>query len=371
MKRRQLLKSGVNSLLGVAASSMLPTGLKANSATALSSVDVLRLCYNENPYGPSPMAHKAIMEQIQFGNHYPRPMIGALKKAIAEENKLTEDHVLLAPGSASILQLVGLWVGQQQKNILSADYTFRWLMRYAAQFGSRWIKTPLTSDYYFDLDGIGQKITEDIGLIYLCNPNNPTGTYIAPELFHPFLKNHAAAVPIFVDEAYVEYIETHQAQNTAHLIDQYPQLMVCRTFSKLYGLAGLRVGYLLADPVIIKQLDALDIGLGMNVSNTSSAAALASLKDKQFKAKSITKNAEARHYLQDHLTKWGLKYQEGSANFVHCDVSPYRQSIKAALDERSILMNPITRADKTYLRITIGTQEEMEQFVSRMDRFFN
>ena len=365
MKRRQLLKSGVSGLLGVAATSMLPIELLAQPPSVDRNAAPLRLCYNENPYGPSPMARNAIIEQLQFGNQYPRPLGEKLKEAIAEENGLTSDHVLLAAGSASILQLVGLWMGQQQKNIASADYTFSWMMRYASQFGVRWIKTPLTDSYHFDLKAIERRITDDIGLVYLCQkfyPNNPTGTYIQPEEIHPFIKKHASGTcAVFVDEAYIEYIDGSEAYNTAHLIKQNPHLMVCRTFSKMYGLAGLRVGYLLANPKIIDQLKTLDIGLGISVSNTSLAAALASLNDSKFKADSLSKNTIARDFLHDKLNAWGVDFQEGSANFVHCDVSPYRD-IKRFFDEQSILLNPQKREDKTYLRITIGTEEEMELF---------
>ena len=370
MDRRQLLKRGTGSLIALAAGSFLPNTSLGMNTPDLSPLDRLRLCCNENPHGPSPLAQSAIRESISSSYRYPRKVGDELKATIAEVNGLTPEHVLLGAGSASILQLMGLWIGQQKKDIVSAEYTFKWLMRYAQQLGSEYIKVPLNKDMYIDLEAIKGKISKNTGLVYVCNPNNPTGTYISAKHAHPFYKEMSNTAPVFVDEAYIEYTADHPTHNTAHLIRNHPNIMVCRTFSKIYGMAGLRIGYLLADPTIIEQLEKIDVGMGISVAYTSLAAAIASLKDQSFLQYSLKENERARNYLQQHLRKWNIPYHDATANFVHCDISKYGKDIKAELEKQNISLNPIHRDEKTYLRISIGSHKEMELFASRMNDFF-
>ena len=257
MKRRQLLTAGVKTLIGISATA-LPFQKMEGAYLAHQSYgdqDTLRLCCNENPYGPSPLARQAIQEQILAGNRYPRDMHKKLKQAIADKNGISPDNILIGAGSASILQLIGLWIGMQKKNIVSADYTFSWLMRYAANLGSEWIKIPLDKHFRYDLKGIRKAVNKDTGLVYFCNPNNPTGTYTPPEKAHDFIQTIAPKAPILVDEAYIEYLNHPSHLNTASFLANHPKLMIVRTFSKIYGLAGLRIGYLLADAEIIKELE--------------------------------------------------------------------------------------------------------------------
>lgn len=371
MNRRHLLLTGVQGLVGLTTTSLFATSPTSLSLDCACPADrLIRICCNENPYGPSPMARKAIQEHIEKGNRYPRSIHATLIEDIAKENGVTPEHVILGAGSASILQLTGLWLALQKKNILSADYTFRWMMTYAGRLGSKWIKVPLTEDMHFDLQGIKNRLDKHIGLVYLCNPNNPTGTFIPLSKLHAFCKEISPTHPVFVDEAYIEYVPNHVQNNTARLIANYPNVMVSRTFSKLYGLAGLRVGYLIANPKIIKELKDLDVGFGMTISCTSIAAAKASLRDEAFKKSSLEKNEQARQFMQRKLDDWSIPYPKGVANFIHADVSNYGKTIKSTFQAKQISLNPIHQVDKTYLRITLGTMEEMEIFAKRMESFF-
>jgi histidinol-phosphate aminotransferase len=316
------------------------------------------------------MARQAIIDHLTEGNRYPRAAQQTLKASIARANGLTPEHVLLAAGSASILQLAGLWVGLTKKDIISSDYTFAWLMRYAKALGSNYIEVPLTEQMYFDLEGIKTRVDSNTGLIYLCNPNNPTGTYLPATAVQSFCREVSQQAPIFVDEAYIEYLPEYEKYNTAALIPDHPNVMVCRTFSKIYGMAGLRVGYLLADPSVVQQLEAIEIGLGMTIANTSLMAANASLEDPAFIKSSIRKNLAAQQYIQSRFDLWNIDYHDANANFLHCDVSQYSDSLKAALDSANIQLNPINKYGKTFLRVSMGTMEEMKEFANRMDPFF-
>ncbi|MEO1627935.1 MAG: histidinol-phosphate transaminase, partial [Bacteroidota bacterium] len=337
MNRRQLLKTGPSGLVGLLSAPYLLGAPKPapDPCTCTSIEEMIRLCCNENPYGPSPLAREAIQQSIRKGNRYPRRLHRSLKEQLAEYHSLSPDHFLIGSGSAQILQLIALWLGMEQKHILSADNTFAWMMKYAAQFGSQWTKVPLDENQYFDLPKLRQAASNHEGLVYLCNPNNPTGTYLGPERVEPFCRSIAARQPLLVDEAYIEYLEGGESESAIAWIKELPQLMVCRTFSKLYGMAGLRVGYLVAHPERIKELEALEAGFGMNVSATSLAAASASLKDEEFRQSSRIQTQSVRQFVQAQLEEWNVPMADASANFVFCNVDHIKGDLKAALKDEN------------------------------------
>jgi histidinol-phosphate aminotransferase len=314
----------------------------------------------------------AIEQSITNGNRYPRETLHELKEAIAAQHGVTTDHILLGSGSAQLLQLVGLKMALDSKAIVSADYTFRWMMRYAENLGSRWIKTPLDANYKFDLDAIQDAVNKhdkQVGLVYICNPNNPTGTYIPQSDVHAFCKQQRSDQVIFLDEAYMDYVP--ESTPSAPLLKELPNLLISRTFSKLYGLAGLRVGYLLGHPDLIKSLEQLETGFGMNVSNTSAVAAIASLKDTNNILTHLKQNESHRNWLTQQLQRWKLPPTEARANFVLCEVTPMAKALSEELKKQQITLNPHTRDDsRSFLRISIGRREDLETFVDRMDKFF-
>ena len=373
MKRRTAIRQSLVSALTVP---LFPALLKGEDSAHIVSKPGdhrnLRLCCNENPDGPFLSARRAIEHAINSGNRYPRETLQKLKEAIAMEHGLTADHVLLGSGSAQLLQLVGLKVALDKKAIVSADYTFRWLMRYAENLGSTWIKAPLDENYKFDLDAIQDAVQANkpqVGLIYICNPNNPTGTYIPQSDVHTFCKQQRSDQILFLDEAYIDYVP--ESTPSASLLDYLPNLIISRTFSKLYGLAGLRIGYLLGNPALLQSLEQLETGFGMNVSNTSAAAALASLRDADSKKKHLHQNEHSRIWLTKQLQRWKLPHTEASANFVLCEVTPMAQALTEELKTQQITLSPHTREDsKSFLRISIGTRDDLEEFVDRMDKFF-
>ncbi|MEM9916876.1 MAG: histidinol-phosphate transaminase [Bacteroidota bacterium] len=379
MNRRKLLKTSASGLAGLFSAAWLakthaatpvPSGTAISDPCFCSEEALIRLCCNENPYGPAPSARKAIADSLHKGNHYPRTFHRKLVSQIAEYHQLSEDQVLVCSGSANVLQLIGLYMGQQKKDILSADNTFQWMMSYAAQFGCQWQKVPLDEKGYFDLEGLQNALSDQIGLVYLCNPNNPTGTYLPAEKVHTFCRSVSQNYPILVDEAYIEYTENGDADSAARLISEHPNVMVCRTFSKLYGMAGLRVGYLLAAPEMIKKLAKLEPGYGMNVSNTSLAAASASLADESFRSSSRAKNAAVRQLTRQKLQEWNVPIFDASANFIFCDVSHIDTDLKEAFAQENFQLWPFKISDKTYLRLTIGSQEQMALFSQKMAPYF-
>jgi len=367
MKRRTAIRQ---SLMGALTIPLYPNVLEGASRNSNPVANGnIRLCCNENPDGPFTSARLAMTDAISLGNQYPRETLNRLKEAIAAEHDLTPDHVLLGSGSAQLLQLAGLKVALDKKDIVSADYTFSWLMRYAQALGSNWIKTPLNQEYKYNLQALEDAKNSNTGLIYLCNPNNPTGTCLPQSQIHEFCRRQKSTDMVFLDEAYIDYI--NEASPSAPLIKELPNLVISRTFSKLYGLAGLRVGYLLGDPDRLKSLSQLETGLGMNVSNTSAAAALASLSDKASKDKHLRQNQASRIWLTQQLQRWDLPHTDARANFVLCEVTRMADALTKELKKQQITLNPHARDDsKSYLRISIGRQQDLEEFVDRMDSFF-
>lgn len=332
---------------------------------------VIRLCCNENPHGPSPVARQAIQEATILGNRYPQAPIQALKAAIAASNGVSEEQVLIAPGSVSILRLVAWWLARREKAVLSAEVTFPWLLRFAQKLGCEWLTAPMTDSLHFDLRAIENNLRKEVGLVYLCNPNNPTGTSLPLPDIHRFCRSVSADYPVFLDEAYVEYLPDYPQHNSAALLADYPNVMISRTFSKIYGMAGMRVGYLLAAPEIVQELEQLDIGYGIGVSNISATAALASLSDKKFVASSLEKNLESRAVLQKQLRQWGIGQYTSTANFIYADMSSYPiEALRAELKRQEISLNPAESDGQVFARISLGSPQEMQAFAKRMDHFF-
>lgn len=370
MDRRQLLLTAAQGMAGWA---MLP-GLSMIQASepAFNHEESLRLCCNENPLGPSAAAKAAIMESVSKGNYYPREQLTALKRAIAEYNNVSPEQVHITPGSFYILMQLGWWAHRHQRSVIGPDYTFDWLLRYAEALGQPAKRISLTTDGYLDLERMLAAVEDNAELVYLCNPNNPTGTYWPQQTIAEFCGALPTSVHVLVDEAYIEYLKVGPSENTANLIAEHPNVMVCRTFSKIYGMAGLRVGYLLASAEIVAELDEWDMGASMAVSNTSAAAAMASLADNTFVRTSVEEREQASVVTRRWLDRWGIVYNKAVANFEHCDVSRFDKDLLGnALKAANIELRPIVREQSTLLRISLGTVQQMEQFGQRMNTFFS
>ncbi|MEL7426382.1 MAG: histidinol-phosphate transaminase [Bacteroidota bacterium] len=372
MKRRALLRAGAASLMGLAAAPLIgKPSTAADWSDCCPAEGEIRLCCNENPYGPSPLARQAIQDSLVRGNRYPQAALKSLKQAIADANGLSPEQVFVAPGSVSILRLAAWWLARQQKAVLSSEHTFQWLLRFARQLGSDVITVPATDSMHFDLSAIKNRLDKDVGLVYLCNPNNPTSTSLPLTEIQQFCRTVAPDYPVFLDEAYVEYLPDFKTHNAAVLLADYSQLMISRTFSKIYGMAGMRIGYLLAAPEIVTEMESLDIGFNISVSNVSAEAALASLSDTTFLSESLAQNEKSRSILLEQLSSWNIPHFGSTANFVYADVSRYGvDDMKAAFAEKEIVLNPHTIKDKNYLRISLGRPSEMEALGQRLNQFF-
>ncbi|MDH4023709.1 MAG: histidinol-phosphate aminotransferase family protein, partial [Gammaproteobacteria bacterium] len=247
--------------------------MPANAAPALA-----RLVANENPYGPSASARRAIAEVLATAWQYPMGNDQALKKLIASREGLSPRHIMIAEGSGEILRIAGLVFGAGSE-VVAATPTFGFLQSYARQMGATVTEVPLDDGMSHDLKALGAAVTSRTGLLYICNPNNPTGTLVPGPTLRPFVQEMASRTTVLVDEAYLDLWEDWPQHTATDRVRAGEAVIVTRTFSKLHGLAGLRVGYALAPPELIKRLEKHR----MTIQGCAGvAAATASYQDQEF-----------------------------------------------------------------------------------------
>jgi histidinol-phosphate aminotransferase len=251
------------------------------------------------------MARTANQESSTMGNRSVYDETGELHALLAAREGVTPEHIMLGCGSSEILCLAGLGVGLEGGAVLSAYPVFRLLMDYAARFNARWDKVNLDDNLVHDLDKLAAAVKPDTKLVFVINPNNPTGTLLDPQKLKNFCEETSKKATVFADEAYIEFLEPAQQKSMVELIKAgNNNVMVSRTFSKVYGLAGSRVGYAIAHPDLIRKMTKYQIWGNMNQFGV--AAAKASLADQEFVTMTRKRNAEARTHLNNYLDskKW-------------------------------------------------------------------
>ena len=319
------------------------------------STDPILLNSNENPYGPSPAAMRAMRDAMTQAFRYPDDAEDALRDAIANLHGLTTAEVLLGNGSSDLLQLAA---AAFPGKLVTADPTFESLWVHAR--GSEIVKVPLTSSYAHDLPAM-LDAARDATLVYICNPNNPTATITPKESVRTFLNAVPASTVVLVDEAYHHYAESPQYESVAPLVASKPNLIVARTFSKIYAMAGVRCGYALANKELVQRMAQHQPFNAMNLF--ACVGATASLADTQHALESKKKNRDTRAWLASELRSLGYSTLPSDANFVmielHRDVKP----VIAAFRERGLRVGRLFPALPQNLRVTLGTRAEMERFL--------
>jgi len=329
---------------------------------------IIRLNSNENAYGPSQAARDAVMDSLNEANRYPRHFMASLREEIARRENLTPEHILLTAGSTELLGLVGLVYGLQGGELVACNPTFDFMLLYAERLGCQWARTPLTSTYQYDLNGLDKATGANTKLIFICNPNNPTGIEIPADELRSFCETQAKKYPVYVDEAYLELSPGGRESSMASLVDSNPNIIIGRTFSKVHGLAGLRIGYAVANPVTIELLSNFHIGRGMTISSTSANAAIACLKDPEFEAFSRSKIIEGREMVCKAFDKWGVEYLPSATNFVMFRNDKFSMDPVAAMEKEDILIRKYDHIPG-WTRVSIGTIEEMQEFIIAAQKY--
>lgn len=367
--RRDLIKSGLSAYAGAV---LLNFGLNKTTSAQNSKVQskqIIQLSRNENPYGPSPLAKREIIEAAGAGNRYAGNEITELERAIAEREKVEPENVVLATGSGEILAMAAVAYGLDKREIIAADPTFEWILRYAAILGATINKVPLDSNYIHDLNEMNRRISSNTKLIYVCNPNSPTATIVSGKLLRQFCEDASKRTAVLVDEAYIQYLDDFPAVSMVDLVRKEANVIISRTFSKIYGLAGLRVGYALARKDIADNLRKLRMTW---LNPLSLRAATASLSDGEFVSESRRKNAEARKYVLAEMDKLKLAYPPSHTNFFALNVGAANRDLPSKLAKFNIQAGSAngTPLPTDLMRVTIGTMDEMKTFVKAMQTIF-
>ncbi|HEY0143382.1 MAG TPA: aminotransferase class I/II-fold pyridoxal phosphate-dependent enzyme [Thermoanaerobaculia bacterium] len=316
---------------------------------------------NENPLGPSPAAIKAMAEALPHVFRYPSAQDGELEEAIARHHGVSTDEVLLGNGSSDILRLAaGAYAG---KKVVTAAPTFEVIAMHTRTFGGEVVAIQLDRNHAHNVERMSEA-AKSAGLVYVCNPNNPTAT-ITPKARMRALLDSVTA-PLLVDEAYHHYATSSDYESVAPLVKTRPNLIVARTFSKVHALAGVRVGYALANRATITALRAQQ---AFNVpSLLGCVAARAALLDEAHVARARKHNSETRAWLAQQLHARGLAMLPSEANFVMIDLRRDVRPVIATLREQGVRVGRPFAAMPNHLRVTIGLREEMERFVTTLAR---
>ena len=321
---------------------------------------VVRISYNENPYGPSAKGVQAIRDAIGFANRYPIERNDPLVEALASANGVAKDQIILGDGSDEVLKLCAeTFTGPAVGKLVAADPVFESILNHARQNGAEVVKIPLTSDFSHDLDRMGS--VKDAGLIYICNPNNPTGSITPKNRLREFITKTSPKTIVLVDEAYFHYADAPEYETVIPLIKDHPNLIVTRTFSKIYGMAGMRCGFGIGQRETIARVRPHEPMDSVNV--LALAAATASLQDPAQVTNGRTLNTEARAFSIGELAKLGFNSIPSQANFFMVDVKRPVTPLIAAMRQHNVMVGRLFPAMPNHMRVSVGKKTEMETFV--------
>ena len=354
--------------LGLAAGAALldpPLGRAAAAGTRPGRpADAVLLNSNENPFGPSPQALEAATRAGRAFGRYPDALEDEVRAALAKHHGVASERIVLGCGSSEILRMADMAFAGPDRRVVAAEPTFEAVLAYAQAIRAQAFKVPLSPDFRHDLPKMAEACIEGTGLVYVCNPNNPTGTIVTGEELASFAARVPASTTILVDEAYHHFVEDPRYRSAVDLLGRAPNVVVARTFSKIYGMAGLRLGYAVGSEESIAAMARF-----ASWSNTNAAvlsAALASLADPGLVPRQRKALNDTRRWLVSELTKQGRRTMPSETNFVMIDVGGDVAPVIRAFAERKIMVGRKFPSLPNWLRITIGTPEEMKLFVGAL-----
>ena len=334
---------------------------RPSTKTAPTGSVVVRLSANENPYGPSSQAHAAMNNSFDVCCRYPDEANDVLIEKIAKINGVNREQIALGDGSSEILKLCAeTFTGPTQGKLIAADPTFEAILEYSKANGAEVVKVPLTKSFAHDLPKMSAAAKN--GLVYICNPNNPTASITPKNDLRGFIEKTPRETMILVDEAYFHYADGPDYESVIPLVKDHPNLIVARTFSKIYGMAGLRCGYCVAQPETIKRMHPFQMWDSVNIM--ALAAARASLDDVDQVNGGRKMNSEAKNFTLSELEKLGYKSIPSQANFIMFDCRKPVVPIIQAMKEKNVQVGRLFPALPNHMRLTIGKHSEMESFLS-------
>ncbi len=361
--RRHLLQAGLALTSSCCLADMALSAPNAGQSTATGANpgDTAWLRSAENPYGPPESARRAIVASMSEGNLYPRAKVNEFKELVARDLGLTPEHVIVGAGSIELMLCAGLYYGKLGKRVVSADPTWDTTVEYAEANGAAWTKVPLKEDLHHDFDRMRDEVTDDVALVYICHPNNPTGLAEPADELARFVRAVAERTHVMVDEAFLECLENAEERSLKHLVRTNPNVLVSRTFSKQWGMAGLRVGYMLGDPKLLAEFKKMIPYLEMQ-SRMSVAGAIAAYADQAFIDESRQRLGKSRQMVYDILKRLERPYIPSDVNFVTFEVPRDAEQVRLEMLERGVAVKNVTFGGKQRLRVSCGSPESLVKF---------
>ncbi|MBU4361233.1 histidinol-phosphate transaminase [bacterium] len=331
--------------------------------------EVIKLASNETSIGPSPLAVEAIKKEVENINLYPEGSSRLLREKIAHKLKIDKEMIIVGNGADNIIALVGSAFINEGDEIITGEITFPAYETITKIMGGKLISVKL-KNFYFDLEEIIQRINEKTKIIFLCNPNNPTGTIVNKEVVNRFVRKIPEDIIIVFDEAYYDYVEDKNYPNSLSYVLEEKNVIVLRSFSKIAGIAGIRVGYGIAKQELIRDLRRVASPFPTN--RLAQVAALASLDDEEHYRKVLKTNQKGKRYLYRELNKLGLFYNPTEANFIFIDLKEDAEVTFEKLLKKGVIIRPgKTWGCPNFIRVTIGTAYENQRFIQALKEVRN
>lgn len=326
---------------------------------------VVKLASNENPFGFSPRAKASVIKALEEANLYPDGNCTLLKETIAKRFGISQDMVLPTCGSDEMVDLISKTFINKGDEVVMADITFPRYFITAQMMGAE-IKTVPLKNLTYDIEGFKKAVNERTKLVWLCNPNNPTGTIFTEAQFAELLEAIPSTAVVVYDEAYNEFASHPEyPKDSLKFLKKHDNLLVLRTLSKAYGLAGLRLGYTLGNPELLSVIN--KIRNPFNVTLLTQAAGIAAINDDEFLAKVIANNDNGKKYLYEEFDKLGIEYAKTEANHIIFNAAKESGWVFKELLKRGIIIRPIGGfKPDTWLRVSIGTMEENREFIKAL-----
>jgi histidinol-phosphate aminotransferase len=324
--------------------------------------DIVKLASNESPEGPFPGVAEAVARVLTGSNRYPDSDVHDLTVAMSDELEVASDQVWFGAGSTGLLGAIALSMGGPGTSAVYGWPSFvmyRIISRWA---GTKAVEVPVDSRYVHDLDAMRAAIRDDTSVVYVCNPNNPTGTIVPGDALDDFVRSVPESVLVVVDEAYHHFVSDPLYRSSLGLASELPNVVVLRTFSKVYGLAAHRVGYAVGEADLLRHLRRTQAPF--TVSAAAQAAAIASLGDDAELMRRVNANVAGRHHLSGVFSERGLDQADSQTNFVYFRLGDDSDIAASSFLRMGVIVRPLSGG---WIRVTIGTPIENERFVSALD----
>ncbi len=327
---------------------------------------VSKLASNENPLGASPQVKAALEKAAQDIARYPDGSAHALKQRLAAFHSVEPEMIVVGNGSNEVLELVVRTFAGPGDEVIYDQHAFAVYPLSTRAAGATGVAVPSSESFAHDLDAMAAAVTDRTRLIFLANPNNPTGTYFDRSEFERFMQSVPERVLVVLDEAYFEFVSHPDKLDGAQLLDRYANLAVTRTFSKVYGLANLRIGYLLARPEIADYLNR--VREPFNSNHFAQLAAMAALDDQAFVQQSVAYNRQALNELKAVADRFGLETLPAYGNFLTVRFGPEAKAVNEALLRQGVIVRPLAGYGMAeWLRISTGTPEEQAHLTEALE----